>query len=54
MSNEDDKIREFEEKLLTKLNQEESWISKHPGWVTVIGGLLFIALMVAVVKGCGH
>jgi len=48
----EDKAKAAERKAIDALNQEESWISKHPGWVSAIGLILFVALIVAVVKGC--
>lgn len=46
------KARAAEQKLLNKVNQEQNWVAQHPGWVSAIGLVLFVALIVAVVKGC--
>lgn len=37
---------------LARLNKEEGWIERNPGWVTLIGIVLVVAIIVMVVKGC--
>lgn len=37
---------------LARLNKEEGWIERNPGKVTLIGIVLFVAIIVMVVKGC--
>lgn len=46
------KAKATEQKLVDKLNQEEGWIEKHPGWVTLIGVALVLGFIVMAVKGC--
>ena len=42
-----------EQKLIDKLNQEESWVSKHPGWVTV-GALILLGIIVVLLLKAAH
>lgn len=42
----------FSGALRKDLEEEQSWASKHPGWMTLIALGIFLALIVAIVKGC--
>lgn len=47
------KARLAEQRLLEDLNAQEGWLSRHPGWVTlIVFGLLLVIAVVA--KGCHH
>ena len=47
-----DKAKEVDQSLMKKLNQEEGWVERHPGWVTIIALALFVTTIAAIVKGC--
>lgn len=46
------KAKDVERRALNKLNQEESWVERHPGWTTLIGATLLLAMIVPLVKSC--
>ncbi|HEY2002146.1 MAG TPA: hypothetical protein VGG80_07495 [Acidobacteriaceae bacterium] len=54
MSIEEDtqKAKVIQQKLVDKLNQEEGWIEKHPGWVS-LGALIALGvIIVLLIKAC--
>lgn len=49
-----EKAKVTEQRLVNKLNQEEGWIEKHPGWVTIGIVVLVLGFIVMAVRGCHH
>lgn len=46
------KAKQAQRRLLEALNEEQSWAEKHPGWMTLITAVIFIAFIAALLKGC--
>jgi hypothetical protein len=46
----EDSIKSDEQKALNKLNQEEGWVSKHPGWITLVALILLGVIVVLLIK----
>lgn len=47
------KAQALERQAINRLNQERSWVQKHPGWMTLITVVLFVVAVVAIAK-CAH
>lgn len=52
LQNDIDRAKQVDRSLMKKLNQEESWVERHPGWMTSIVLVLSVAMLTAIVKGC--
>jgi len=52
LADDEQKVKSAEQKALNKLNQEEGWVERHPGWTTLIGTALLLMMIVLLVKSC--